>query len=501
MRENIMDKRLELSEAHARWLEDMRKIPSELAAEMGVVTIGGSLAFADTRNGVTTYHKIRKEVPGARKPDYFIEPKGTELCLWNEDSLSDESSSDTAIVTEGELDGLSFLAAGLTHVVSVPNGSPLDKPGIGDINPADDRAFRYLWDGGKLKEGLQRFKRIILATDADQKGRVLRDELAIRLGRPRCWFVTYPEGCKDANEVLVAHGTEAVQKLIAEAKPIVPSRLVPFSEIPSRADAASFSLGFRELDDHLRIVPPQLIVVTGRPQDGKSQWTVAMGANLARLNGLKGAILQFEDQPDRNRALLLRYAQTWSRSEQHDQHRIREKPEAWVDRMFVTISPSEDLDEDTDFNLEWLKAAIEEAATRHGCKWVLIDPWNEVEHLWGRQHTEATYLNHALRELKRLGRRFQIAIIIVAHMHSTGGREASVAHATLYDINGGAAWNNKADVGVIVLADDAGSPDRWIKIAKSKDFVRFGRPGIVAMRFDSVRSVYTIVPNKKPNVS
>ena len=80
-----------------------------------------------------------------------------------------------------------------------------------------------------------------------------------------------------------------------------------------------------------------------------------------------------------------------------------------------TISPSEHLLEDLDFSLPWLHSAIEEAATRHGCRVVVIDPWNEVEHLWGRQDTEATYLNRVLRQLKLLARRFQIAIFIVTH--------------------------------------------------------------------------------------
>jgi twinkle protein len=224
-----MAEKLQLSEAHARWLEEKRKIPCEIAAAMGVVSKGGHLAFG--------YHpsflKIRKEVPNG-KADYWIEPKGSVLCLWNEDCLSEQSDA-TSIFTEGEIDAFSFLAAGESHVVSVPNGSPSDKPGEGEIIGKDDTAYGYLWEaGGRRKEALKPFKKIILATDDDPKGRLLRDELAVRLGRPRCWYVTYPKGCKDANDVLLAHGVEALQKLIGEAKPMVPGRLVSFSEIPAR---------------------------------------------------------------------------------------------------------------------------------------------------------------------------------------------------------------------------------------------------------------------------
>jgi twinkle protein len=230
-------------------------------------------------------------------------------------------------------------------------------------------------------------------------------------------------------------------------------------------------------------VPPQLIVVTGKPNAGKSQWTLAAAANLARLHGIKGAILQFEDTPERNRQDLLRYARA---------HGI-EGPAAWVDRMFRTISPREEIEGNSDFDLAWLKLAIEEAATRHDCKWVLIDPWNEVEHLWGRQDTEATYLNRALRELKRLARRYQIAIFIVAHPTKEGGKSKTLGDADLYDINGGAVWNNKADIGVVVWCDGepAKTRVRQIKVAKSKNFLVYGRPGVLDMTFNPERATFS----------
>jgi twinkle protein len=491
MKGNGMLARHQLSDEHAQWLEAERKIPSELAANLGVVSRGENLAFEYRQNGVVSFAKIRREVlaEGKRTKTYWIEPKGSALCLWNEDCLSDPSDA-PLIITEGEPDALSFLAAGATHVVSVPNGSPFDKPGIADINPADDRAFCYLWDGCKLKPGLQRFNKVILATDGDQKGRVLRDELAVRLGRSRCWYVEYPAGTKDANEVLVTHGAGALQRMIADAKPMVPSRLVPFSEIPSRADDKRFSAGWSEFDPHLMVVPPQLIVVTGKPNHGKTEWvTLGLCANLARLHCLKGAILQFEDNPERNRRALIRYAKAWA----GQRFGVAGDPVEWFHRMFLSISPNEDLNEDQDFDLKWLQDTIEEAATRHACRWVLIDPWNEIEHLWGRQDTEATYLNRALKYIKRLARRFQIAIIIVAHPTKEGGKVPSVADASLYDINGGAVWNNKADLGVIVWADDVSSPDRWVKVAKSKDFIRFGQPGTVRMRFNAAHSTFSVI--------
>jgi twinkle protein len=319
---------------------------------------------------------------------------------------------------------------------------------------------------------------VILATDDDGPGRILRDELAIRLKRTRCWYVKYPPGCKDANDVLQAFGPSELGTMLREARPIVPSSLVPFSDIPVRAEQQRYSSGWSGLDPHLMIVPPELVVVTGTPGAGKSQWTLALVANLARVHGLKGAILQFEDNPERNRRDLLAYAESWVHQPQRG---VGGDPAAWVDRMFRTIAPAEDLDEATDFNLAWLHAAIEEAATRHGAKWILIDPWNEVEHVWRINETETAYTNQALRDLKRLARRYQLAIIVVAHPTKGAGAK-SVEEVSLYDISGSAAWKNKADHGIIVhrLPTD---PETTIKIDKSKDFWVMGAPGAVRMRY------------------
>lgn len=493
--------KLSLSIEHSAWIEGVRKIPCEIASRSQVVSRGADIAFEYWRDGGCVFRKIRQEVveDGEVGKKFWIDPPpsqlGTGLFLWNEPCLSEPCSPDVPlIITEGEFDALSFLTAGATHVVSVPNGNP-NKPSEGDINPLEDTQFKYLWQGAQVRPDIAKFNKIILATDNDKVGLILRDELAVRLGRPKCWYVTYPEGCKDANDVLVKYGSDVLSDLVADAKPIVPSRLVPFSEIPTRADAKPYGTGWSEFDNHFRMLPPQLIVVTGKPNAGKSQWALALVANWARIYGLKGAILQFEDDPDRNRRDLIRYATAWKKPDLGEAKGvvIRDEPEVWVDRMFRSISPNEDLDEANDYDLNWLRATIEEAAIRHGAKWIIIDPWNEIEHLWGRQDTEATYLNRALKQLKRIARRYQIALIVVTHPTKEGANKTSVEDFTLSDINGGQVWSNKADLGVVVWADDVTKPLRHIKVAKSKNFLRYGMPGIVRKEFLTNSATYTFV--------
>lgn len=472
---------MKLSTEHAEWFAQERGIPQEIAEQAEVSTSNGNIAF-----DYATFRKIRG--PGKQ---FWIEPVGAELCLWNEKCLSEAVDlNEPLIITEGEIDALSFMTAGASNVVSVPNGSPYDKPGKGNIDPLDDNAFKYLWDGSDLKGGLKIPRKIIVAADDDHKGRVLRDELAIRLGRDRCYFVTYPAGCKDCNEVLLKHGVDGVNDLISGAKPVVSNKLANFSEIPKPVGVTRYHTGWTKLDNHLVICPPELVIVTGVPGSGKSQWTLALVSNLARVHKLNGAILQFEDNVERNRRDLLRYAQGWRTA---GKNTIDIEPVEWLDKMFCTIAPSEKLGDDDEINLEWLESSIREAVCRHGAKWVLIDPWNEIEHVWGVSETETTYTNKALRHLKRLARHYQIAIIVVAHPSKTGGTQKGIKQMTLYDVSGSAAWKNKADHGIIIHRDNPGDLVTQVKIDKSKDFMIMGRPGTLEMEFIPSKATFRVV--------
>src|SRR4029077_8513505 len=121
--------------------------------------------------------------------------QGAEAVLYG---LDDIAETEEAIFVEGEPDKLAVEEAGLTNVVSVPNGAQT-------IGRADDDSASFAYLGNCAAE-LERLKRIVLAVDADDKGRALEEEPARRLGRERCWRVQWPNGgdvqCKDANETV-----------------------------------------------------------------------------------------------------------------------------------------------------------------------------------------------------------------------------------------------------------------------------------------------------------
>ncbi len=473
------DTPLELSELHAAQLFAKRKVSPATARALGIVSRGQALAFETRHCGVLLYRKFR-----APPKKFWIEPAGAKLKLWNLDSCRDlRTTGGTLIICEGELDAASFVEAGFKCVVSVPNGAPA-KAGDGDIEPEQDRLFAYLWDEDyRLIPELDEAQQIILATDNDGPGRVLAGELAVRLGIDRCYVAQYPSGCKDPNDVLVQHGPEALVACVHAALALVPNSLVAWSDLPEREEQVALSSGWRSLDKHLMLTFPELVVVTGRPGSGKSRWSLAWVQNLARLHGVRSAYLALEDSANRIKRHALAYAVAFAGTEvanpvTGELMSIGKGNEvAWLDAHLRLIGPA--VTQDDVRGLSWLFEIIKEAACKHNCRILVIDPWNEIEHMWGRGATEGEYIGQALRDIKRLARRYGMTVIVVAHPDKSAGRNESIDDMTLYSISGGAHWKNKADGGIIVAqetGENGATGNTVIKVDKRKDWDVMGMP-------------------------
>lgn len=479
--------RYELSETHASLLEAKRKIPADIAVEMGLVSFGTEeIGFEYRRSGRCEFRKIRRgkyRSDGTVEKSFRIEPAGVKLFPFNIDSLSEWSrSQDVLVITEGEFDACAVRAAGEAFVISVPAGANRDKVGTDPIDPLNDGGFAWMWDGPRLLPTINCFDKIILATDNDTNGIVLREELAVRLGRQRCWWPKYPEGCKDANEVLIKYGESGLQDALLNATPLVKDKLISFKDLPAAQVITEYRTGWAaEMDKHIRINIPELMVVVGTPGAGKSTWALSLCAQLAEVHNMPGAILQFEDQPYRNYEDLVAFRLRKARRPISVDDEGRAK--IWVDEMFRTIAPIGLVEDDQDYNFQWLRDAIWEAVKRHGAMWILIDPWNEIEHVWSVNESETRYTNEALRQIKRMARTFNVLIIIVVHPTKQAGQQRDVDQMSLYDSSGSAAFKNKADHGVVIYRPE-GDKVTIVKIDKCKNHRTMGMPGTVQMMFD-----------------
>jgi twinkle protein len=470
-----------------QWFEANRKISAETVLRMGLYSgrvqrtgegddavsevvpddQGGILVFPFLENGSEVNAKYR----GPQKR--FWQKREGRKTFFNADVLDDPAVSDggqALAITEGEIDTMTFVDCGYPFSVSVPDGAPpgRDKEGkiivvpesAEGIDPETDDKFRFIvnnWDR------LAKVKKIIIATDDDEPGRRLAAELVRRLGRVRCWFVLWPQekvvptadgslrSCKDANEVRCYFGAAAVIDLITRAKPYPVSGVYRLSDFPPEVDLQTVTTGWAHGDTLLRLYHPALMVVTGFAGAGKSTWANQLVAQAALIHEWNAAIASFEMRvrPYVTRTLMSVY------DDQAKPSLLRaQTSQEWVEDRFTFIAPEPD-DEAT-HDIAWLIERMEVAVIRHGARVILVDPWNEIEHVRQPGESETDYTGRAIMLLKRFCRRMDVLLIIVAHPQKSA-IDKGPDKVSLYDISGSAHFANKADLGVVVARKATGS--------------------------------------------
>ncbi len=457
-----------------------RKLDPETADRMGVRFHEGNLRFEYLNHGNLQFCKVR--APGKK---FWIEPSGAQLQFWNIDAVRSLLSrpSEPLVICEGELDAVAIFQSCGGYVLSVPNGSSGRRTMPGTL-VSQDTSYAYLWDEERLIPEIDQFDKVILATDGDKPGVILRDELALRIGERRCWYVTYPAECKDANDVLIKHGEDGVRQLIAGARPLRPGHLVRPDDLPPRPREIPHSTGWDFLDKHLMLVRPELLVATGFPGHGKGQFLRVLALHLAESHGWRTAIFAPEDPPHRIKRDLRRFALRKIKfPNQNDQSKAFE----WVNDHFLLSLPPED----DGVTLDVIEHEMYVAAVHHSCQVFIIDPWNEIDHRMERGMSIDLYIEYALRRLKRKARQLGLLLVIAAHPIKIEGEP------TLMSINGSANWRNKADHGIILYRSDVNSNRVKLTTEKSKDWETMGIPGSVEIEFNRNECDYHQIISKE----
>ncbi|XP_076951740.1 twinkle homolog protein, chloroplastic/mitochondrial-like [Bidens hawaiensis] len=408
-----------------------------------------------------TYRR-KGEVVGCKYRDlakHFWQESDAQKILYGIDDI--EGARDVIIV-EGEMDKLAMEEAGFRNCVSVPDGAP-QKVSSKDLpSQEEDIKYQYLWN---CKEYLEKASRIILATDGDGPGQALAEELARRLGRERCWRVTWPrkndkERFKDANEVLMFMGPAVLRGVIESADLYPIKGLFTFKNYLGEIDAyyhqtlgteIGISTGWKAMDDLYNVVPGELTVVTGVPNSGKSEWIDALLCNLNQSNGWKFALCSMENKVREHARKLLekrikkpffdvRYGQSVERMSKEE----FEDGKKWLSDTFHLIR----CENDCLPSINWVLGLAKAAVLRHGVNGLVIDPYNELDHQRPPNQTETEYVSQMLTSIKRFAQHHSCHVWFVAHpkqlQHWTG------KPPNLYDISGSAHFINKCDNGIVI---------------------------------------------------
>lgn len=396
---------------------------------------------------------------------------GAELIPYNIDSIKGERE---CIITEGEMDALSFYEIGRHDVISVPNGANAN------LDYLDDFIEDYFED-----------KDIIyIAVDTDTKGVLLRDELLRRFGADRCRVLDFGEDCKDANEHLMAHGKESLLRCIAEAPEIKVEGVFTVSDFEQSLDAIfenglqkGVTIGHENIDNLISFETKRLCMVTGYPGSGKSEFIDEMAERLNMRYGWRFAYFSPENAPLAYHASKLIEKFTGKHFDQkHLPTTEYEQVKRHLDQNFFFIMPS-------NYRVDTILEKAKYLVRRKGIKALVIDPYNRLEdEKSGMKETD--YISKLLDRLTNFAQQHDILIILMAHPTKPAkNKDGKIDPPTLYDISGSAHFFNKADFGIVVHRDKLNMTVE-IRIEKVK-FRHLGEPGKALMKYNLNNGRYT----------
>lgn len=415
----------------------------------------------------------------AKDKDFKLS-KNSELIFYNLDSIKDET---TAVIVEGEIDCLSLHEAGIYNVISVPNGAA-----VGTLQ------LKYLDNCWSAFEGKDK---IILFTDNDTPGNLLRDELARRLGKHRCYKITYPDNCKDANDVLMKYGKTMITEIIETAKQWPIEGVLTMDDLFDNVQRyyddgypKGVDTNIGEFDKLLSFTGGQLTIVTGSPGSGKSEFIDYIATSLARRHKWKFAVCSFENPADFHVTKLMEKFIGLSFNFRKDPaHRINksefEEGVYMVDQYFSFINISQ-----TDITIRGILSKLTELVLKTGIKAAIIDPWNYIEHKVPEGMTETQYISESLTLIKDFTNKTDTHVFLVAHPKKLQKNPGSKKYSTptMYDISGSAHFFNKADNGISVDRDFmTGQVD--IHVQKVR-FSWLGQIGVTSFHYDTFTRQY-----------
>lgn len=370
----------------------------------------------------------------------FIAGKGFKLSFWNLEAVLRASPS-TVYITEGELDACALVEAGISQdqVLSVPNGA-VEKPA--DEPDREARGYAYVNDA--LKAGLSKVKKFVWCGDMDGPGRSLRFDMAKILGMARFWFVDWPEGCKDANDVLKLEGATFLYEMATDSALQWPiDGLFKLSELPEPPVLTLWNPGFAEWENKIRLAPRTMSVVTGHPGHGKTQLWTQIWFNIVRAYCIPIAIASFETRAKPHIQRYLRTLLTGKLEKNLDDEEQRKADRFIEDRYLFMVHP------EGRPSLKWFLDMAEVAVVRHGARIIQVDPWNRLEAARGRDQSETEYIGMCLREIHTFAHDMNCHVQILAHPAKMDGGRRGQAPG-LEDISGSKNWENMVDQGFVV---------------------------------------------------
>ena len=405
---------------------------------------------------------------------------GCEQICYNLDGIK---NSPDAYIVEGEMDALSLAEIGYTQVISVPDGG-------------SDKQMHWLVD--YYEEYFADKKTIYICVDNDRVGTDLCNELAKHF-EPGQYVVVTDFGhdpktgqpLKDANECLMALGPDILRQKLDGGKTVRPEGDVDMDSVADEMDdiyenglPKGLAAGMPGLDDILRFQKGRLIVITGLPGSGKSQFLDHLAVNLNFHYGWKFSEFSPEMKPMGQHGLMIASKYLGKHIDKYSVERsVFEQVRDKVKDVFHFIDPE-------DYELDTILSIAKYQVRKYGCDCIIIDPWNDLMNK-GDGITKTDDINIALLKILTFAQRQNVLAIVMAHpAKQERKKDGTYPEIDLNDISGGAHFRNRADLGVVVTRVKADDPNNttgveYTKIKNDKTrFENLGKLGEAYFRYE-----------------
>ncbi len=390
------------------------------------------------------------------------------------------------VITEGQIDSLSVVEAGIDNAVSVPNGAK----GFTWV------PYCFNW--------VAQFEEIVVFGDFEKGHMTLLEDIQKRFpNRIRYVREQDYQGCKDANELLQKHGKEAVKQAVENAAMVPVKRILRLADVENVNIYAlpKLKTGISELDSMLYGGLPfgTVCIIAGKRGDGKSTLGSQIMANavdqgystFAYSGELPNYLYKnWFDFQVAGRNHIVENTTKFGQINRFITSKNQELIDAWYqDKAYIYDNSIVDNDEKED-----LLATITQAIMQYGVKVILIDNLMTAMYIDEKQGTDKyDQQGRFVRELAKIALRYECLILLVAHR-----RKNNFTTDANDEISGSGDITNLAGV---TLSYDRGTKEemengivdetqRKLVIAKNRLFGKINLKGIVLNYDEKSKRIY-----------
>lgn len=251
-------------------------------------------------------------------------------------------------------------------------------------------------------------------------------------------------------------------------------------------------LGWYTLNQYIKMDKGLLVVITGIPSSGKSEWLDQVMLYSIAKHNWHWTVFSPENWPLANHFQKL--AEKWTGHPMFADNptlaMTRSDFETTISELsshLVFVRPADD-----EMKIDGIMAILKESVDANATNAFILDPWNECEHTRPSNMSETEYIGQALTRLRNFARLHSATVFVVAHPTKLmKNDDGNYPVPTPYDISGSANWRNKADVCIAVWRDyneNDGLVQIHVQKVRNKNL---GQLGNVTLRWDKATGIFS----------